>query len=103
MEEDQSCRRSFTIIPIKGMEAIQKNFASYGKDGDRAAEEFIQQKKMTLARRFQLYERGYALVLKEDSRETYFDNANVQITFGEKRGKERSKSTESAITDKNSD
>uniref|UniRef100_A0A915LRP4 AP complex mu/sigma subunit domain-containing protein n=1 Tax=Meloidogyne javanica TaxID=6303 RepID=A0A915LRP4_MELJA len=84
-------------------DAIQKNFASYGKDGDRAAEEFIQQKKMTLARRFQLYERGYALVLKEDSRETYFDNANVQITFGEKRGKERSKSTESAITDKNSD
>lgn len=38
----------YTIIPIKGMEFIQKNFVKY-KDGDKSAEEFTFNKKVRFA------------------------------------------------------
>jgi hypothetical protein len=37
--------------------------------------------QLTLARRFQLIERGFLLRLKEDNCKSAFDSMNVQISF----------------------
>uniref|UniRef100_A0A914HST7 Uncharacterized protein n=1 Tax=Globodera rostochiensis TaxID=31243 RepID=A0A914HST7_GLORO len=62
-----SRRRSFTIAPIEGMEWMQKCHPSYGIDGDMAAKRLLEEKKLTLSRRFQLIERGYVLKLKNNN------------------------------------
>uniref|UniRef100_A0A183CAV9 Uncharacterized protein n=1 Tax=Globodera pallida TaxID=36090 RepID=A0A183CAV9_GLOPA len=62
-----SRRRSFTIAPIEGMEWMQECHPSYGIDGDMAAKRLLEEKKLTLSRRFQLIERGYVLKLKNNN------------------------------------
>ncbi|KAI1727312.1 hypothetical protein Ddc_04612 [Ditylenchus destructor] len=57
----------YTVVPIKGMEFIQKNFAKY-QHGERSAEEFLAGGKPTLAKRFQLIERGFSLQLDKESK-----------------------------------
>ncbi|KAI1727912.1 hypothetical protein DdX_00053 [Ditylenchus destructor] len=56
----------YTVVPIKGMEFIQKNFAKY-QHGERSAEEFLAGGRPTLAKRFQLIERGFSLQLNKES------------------------------------
>lgn len=38
--------RSYTIVPIPGMEVIQKNFAKLLKDGDSVAERYAEKGKV---------------------------------------------------------
>jgi hypothetical protein len=54
-----------------------------------------------LARRFQLNERGFALVLKEDNRETWLDNVNVQITFDKEEKEAKNDNKENANKNSN--
>uniref|UniRef100_A0A915EL98 Uncharacterized protein n=1 Tax=Ditylenchus dipsaci TaxID=166011 RepID=A0A915EL98_9BILA len=55
----------FTIVPIEGMEFIQKNFVKY-QSGEQAAADLVGSERVTLAKRFQLIERGYSLKLKDE-------------------------------------
>uniref|UniRef100_A0A183BUX2 Transposase n=1 Tax=Globodera pallida TaxID=36090 RepID=A0A183BUX2_GLOPA len=47
---------------------MQECHPSYGIDGDMAAKRLLEEKKLTLSRRFQLIERGYVLKLKNNRR-----------------------------------
>lgn len=95
--------RIFTIVPIKGMEVVQKNFASLSQDGDLAAREFIKAKKLTLARRFQLIEHGYTLQIKKDGRSTMFDQVNVKMSYDDPIGsrEHKNKKNRSPLEPKN--
>jgi len=58
--------RSFTIKPLDGMEAIQKNFADLCKDGDKAVTQFIGTKKVIGVER---YSRDKTLITVEFGKE----------------------------------
>jgi len=90
--------KNYTIEPIEGMGAFQKNFASFLKNGDAAAINLLQTKKLTLARRFQLIERGFVLKLKEEPPNP-FEHIETYMRFWDKKTKEP-KSKENNVSKK---
>ncbi|KAH7723118.1 hypothetical protein AAVH_09374 [Aphelenchoides avenae] len=79
----QSSERAYTIVPMEGMEVVQKYFVKYRQKADEIAEQIATGRpQIPLHHRFQLLERGFVLTPKEGyTHRTMFDDLSVTIDY----------------------